>query len=258
MPPRGERVKGYFEALAAFGVDTGGVPIFETTADPATIDAALAAIFAAAGAADGDPRRSPTGSPCGRSTGSKARGLAVPGEVSVIGFDGVPEGASTDPPLTTVSQPIVELGRRAVAGHHRARARGPARDAGAWSCVVAGLDGAGRARYRSLITRRERRREAEEREGQPHLHPVDEGEGGAAGALAPERGEELGVERQRRLAAAGAAGAPRHGPLRVRADRPAEPVGQEERQRRRSAPAGLPGRDGEAQHLAAVGAADGG
>ena len=44
----------------------------------------------------------------------KARGIAVPGRVSVIGFDGVPEGAATDPPLTTVLQPATEMGRRAV------------------------------------------------------------------------------------------------------------------------------------------------
>lgn len=44
-----------------------------------------------------------------------ARGIAVPGEVSVIGFDGVPEGAACEPPLTTIAQPTVEMGRRAVA-----------------------------------------------------------------------------------------------------------------------------------------------
>ena len=38
----------------------------------------------------------------------------MPGAVSVIGFDGVPETATSDPPLTTISQPVVEIGRRAV------------------------------------------------------------------------------------------------------------------------------------------------
>ena len=41
------RVQGYFEALAAFGVDTEAVPIYETTMDAATVDAALEEIFAA-------------------------------------------------------------------------------------------------------------------------------------------------------------------------------------------------------------------
>ena len=44
----------------------------------------------------------------------KARGLAVPDDVSIVGFDGVPESATSSPPLTTVQQPIAEIGRRAV------------------------------------------------------------------------------------------------------------------------------------------------
>lgn len=42
-------------------------------------------------------------------------GLDVPGEVSVIGFDDIPEAAHFWPPLTTVRQDFAELGRRAVA-----------------------------------------------------------------------------------------------------------------------------------------------
>jgi len=38
----------------------------------------------------------------------------VPGEVSVIGFDDIPEAAHFWPPLTTVRQDFAELGRRAV------------------------------------------------------------------------------------------------------------------------------------------------
>ena len=34
--------------------------------------------------------------------------------MSIVGFDGVPEGALSDPPLTTIAQPMVEMGRRAV------------------------------------------------------------------------------------------------------------------------------------------------
>ena len=56
----------------------------------------------------------------------KARGIAVPGDVSVIGFDGVPEGAATDPPLTTISQPIDRARPPRGPGHHRARRRRPA------------------------------------------------------------------------------------------------------------------------------------
>lgn len=43
------------------------------------------------------------------------RGLRVPEDVSVVGFDGVPEGAESLPGLTTVQQPMEEIARRAVA-----------------------------------------------------------------------------------------------------------------------------------------------
>ncbi|MGY1857470.1 LacI family DNA-binding transcriptional regulator [Modestobacter sp. SYSU DS0290] len=41
-------------------------------------------------------------------------GLSVPGDVSVIGFDDIPEAAYFIPPLTTVRQDFAELGRRGV------------------------------------------------------------------------------------------------------------------------------------------------
>jgi DNA-binding LacI/PurR family transcriptional regulator len=44
----------------------------------------------------------------------RSRGISVPEDVSIVGYDGVPEGAFSEPPLTTVVQPMAELGRRAV------------------------------------------------------------------------------------------------------------------------------------------------
>ncbi|MBP2326865.1 LacI family transcriptional regulator [Kibdelosporangium banguiense] len=41
-------------------------------------------------------------------------GLRVPEDVSVVGFDNVPESALCVPPLTTVDQPIRRMGQRAV------------------------------------------------------------------------------------------------------------------------------------------------
>ncbi len=43
-----------------------------------------------------------------------ARGLRVPEDLSVVGFDNIPESAMTRPALTTVHQPIQEMGARAV------------------------------------------------------------------------------------------------------------------------------------------------
>jgi DNA-binding LacI/PurR family transcriptional regulator len=42
------------------------------------------------------------------------QGRDVPGEVSVVGFDDVPEAAYFTPPLTTVRQDFMEMGRRSL------------------------------------------------------------------------------------------------------------------------------------------------
>ena len=47
-------------------------------------------------------------------TAAQASGLLVPDDLSVVGFDDVPASAWTNPPLTTVRQPIVEKGRMAA------------------------------------------------------------------------------------------------------------------------------------------------
>jgi DNA-binding LacI/PurR family transcriptional regulator len=44
----------------------------------------------------------------------RARGLAVPAEVSVVGFDDIELAEFTDPPLTTVHQPVRGKGEEAV------------------------------------------------------------------------------------------------------------------------------------------------
>ena len=43
----------------------------------------------------------------------KARGLAVPSDVAIVGYDDAAVAAATDPPLTTVVNPIVEMARTA-------------------------------------------------------------------------------------------------------------------------------------------------
>ncbi len=45
---------------------------------------------------------------------AQSMGLSVPDDVSVIGFDNVPESALTNPPLTTIMQPIQRMGAEAL------------------------------------------------------------------------------------------------------------------------------------------------
>jgi LacI family transcriptional regulator, galactose operon repressor len=40
--------------------------------------------------------------------------VSVPGDISIIGFDNIPESALTEPPLTTIDQSIQQMGREAV------------------------------------------------------------------------------------------------------------------------------------------------
>jgi LacI family transcriptional regulator len=44
---------------------------------------------------------------------ARQRGLRVPDDLSIVGFDGIPEGARSWPGLTTVAQPMREMGRDA-------------------------------------------------------------------------------------------------------------------------------------------------
>ena len=45
---------------------------------------------------------------------ARVRGLSIPEDLSVVGFDDIPLAASLNPPLTTVRQPMQEMGRIAT------------------------------------------------------------------------------------------------------------------------------------------------
>jgi len=111
-PTPGLRVAGYFDALQAAGIDTTAVPIFETANDEASTAAALEQIFA---------RSPPTALLVQSDRMAIAaiawlwdHAMAVPRDVSVIGFDGVTEGTVSSPALTTIAQPTADIGRLAV------------------------------------------------------------------------------------------------------------------------------------------------
>ena len=108
-----DRLTGYFRELSRVGIDTSKVPVYETANDAATTKAGLETIFAS-----GEPPTAILAMSDRMALATlewlSARGLNVPDDVSVIGFDGVPEAALSEPPLTTVAQPIAEMGRLAV------------------------------------------------------------------------------------------------------------------------------------------------
>jgi DNA-binding LacI/PurR family transcriptional regulator len=108
-----DRFLGYEDAVAAAGIDFDGVPVIEalnhrdgaatgagTLLDRAPDTTAILAMsdVLALGAL-GEAQR---------------RGLRVPEDLSIVGYDDVPEAAAASPPLTTVAQPIAEKGRLAA------------------------------------------------------------------------------------------------------------------------------------------------
>jgi DNA-binding LacI/PurR family transcriptional regulator len=113
------RLKGYWDALEAAGISTENVPIFETRSNFASVEAGMAALYPGRDLG-GDLR--PTALLAMSDHVAMlamdwlaARGLRVPNDVSVVGFDGVPDGARATPSLTTVAQPIDRIAAHAAA-----------------------------------------------------------------------------------------------------------------------------------------------
>jgi LacI family transcriptional regulator len=108
-----ERLAGYREALAAAGVlYTDELVVQGDFMEPRGFEAACellalpdrpTAIFASSDAAAFGVLRA-----------ARESGLRVPEDLSVVGFDDIPEASYVDPALTTVRQPLQEMGRTAV------------------------------------------------------------------------------------------------------------------------------------------------
>lgn len=108
------RLRGYRSALEAAGVRWEDVPVYEHHESTTEAGRAAAEALLSRG-----PR--PTTILClsdqlalGAMEAVRSMGLSVPKDISVVGFDDVPEAARATPPLTTVRQPHVEKG--ALAG----------------------------------------------------------------------------------------------------------------------------------------------
>ncbi|NNF53951.1 MAG: LacI family DNA-binding transcriptional regulator [Acidimicrobiales bacterium] len=107
-----ERFDGYKDALAAAGREVDDVLIrFE---DPTTEGGYRAASTILPGDVDAihvatDPMA------VGVFRSLTERGVRIPHDVAIVGFDGLDRGPQLEPSLTTVVQPVTEVGRMAVA-----------------------------------------------------------------------------------------------------------------------------------------------
>ena len=105
-----DRLGGYAVAVAAAGLDWTAVPVEEVTEGlEREARAAAARLFALR------PRPTALLVMSDRMAldvleAAREAGFAVPGDLSVVGFDDIPAAARATPPLTTVRQPHVEKG----------------------------------------------------------------------------------------------------------------------------------------------------
>jgi DNA-binding LacI/PurR family transcriptional regulator len=110
-----ERARGYWAALAEVGVPESEVPVLAVRSDGMNVGEALALVFRA-----GHPPPTALLAMSDR-VALKAmdwlarQGIRVPGHVSVVGFDDIPQASAARPSLTTVEQPYRRIADRAVA-----------------------------------------------------------------------------------------------------------------------------------------------
>lgn len=108
-----ERMAGYRQALAEAGIGYAPSLVVQGTADTAGGQRALPLLLSLA-----DP---PSAILCyndltaiGVIDSARRAGLVLPQDLAIVGFDDIPFAQFCYPPLTTVAQPIAELGRRAI------------------------------------------------------------------------------------------------------------------------------------------------
>lgn len=107
------RMRGYRQCLAEAGVELAADP---TAVGAASIDGGIEAFnrLWAAGHRPSAILAMSDALAIGAIRAIREHGRSVPGEISVVGFDDIDLAASTDPPLTTVHQPVRGKGEAAV------------------------------------------------------------------------------------------------------------------------------------------------
>ncbi|MDC9823167.1 LacI family DNA-binding transcriptional regulator [Devosia sp. ZB163] len=108
-----EKLAGYAEALGAAGIDIDAVPMVESHPPSPWAEAGAKLLLDNMGDATAVLAMSDRNAKAILEEAAK-RGIRVPQDLSVIGFDDVAISASLDPPLTTIRQDTVEKGRVAA------------------------------------------------------------------------------------------------------------------------------------------------
>ena len=108
-----EQFGGYEEALAAAGIDIDDLPIIEALNDRRGAAAGAKALLDRAPEVTAVLAMSDVLALAVLDE-ARSRRLGVPTDLSVVGYDDVPEAAAAIPPLTTIAQPIEEKGRLAA------------------------------------------------------------------------------------------------------------------------------------------------
>jgi LacI family transcriptional regulator len=120
-----DREAGWMDALLAAGVEPGPMAVGDWTS--AGGEAALAPLLDAEPALDAVFVANDQMA-IGVLRSAHRRGIAVPDDVAVVGFDGLDEGAQSIPSLTTIVQPLRQLGELGVTELLQAIEGGPRAD----------------------------------------------------------------------------------------------------------------------------------
>ncbi len=113
IPVTRERLLGYGDGLTEGGISIDDVPIIEVQKGPGGAEVAAALLLEIAPEATAILAMADYIA-LGFLDVARRRGVDVPGTMSVVGFDGTPDGAYSTPPLTSIEQPAQEKGRLAA------------------------------------------------------------------------------------------------------------------------------------------------